>query len=117
MTSNIVNADNVVGVDVRNTQDENLGEVEAVMLDKMSGKVAYVVLSYGGFLGMGDKLFALPWSIFSYDDEDDCFRIALDKEKLKNSPGFDKDHWPDMSNTTWSTNINKYYGISNPNHP
>lgn len=113
MTTNIVNADEVIGVDVQNSQNESLGKVEAIMLDKLSGQVAYVVLSYGGFLGMGDKLFALPWDIFSYDGSDDCFRIPLDKETLKNSPGFDKDHWPDMSNTTWRNSINTYYGSRN----
>jgi len=111
MTSQIVNANNVIGVDVKNQQNENLGEVEAVMLDKETGQVAYVVLSYGGFLGMGDKLFALPWSVFSYDVSEDCFKIPLDKEKLKNSPGFDKDHWPDMSSATWRSSINTYYDI------
>jgi sporulation protein YlmC with PRC-barrel domain len=110
MNTNIVNADDVIGVSVENTQNESLGKVEALMLDKTSGQVAYVVLSYGGFLGMGDKLFALPWSIFSYDPSHDCFKIPLDKEKLKNSPGFDKDHWPDMSNTTWRNSIHNYYG-------
>ncbi|KTD56471.1 PRC-barrel domain-containing protein [Legionella shakespearei] len=110
MNTNIVNADDVIGVNVENIQNESLGKVEAIMLDKTSGQVAYVVLSYGGFLGMGDKLFALPWSIFSYDASEDCFKIPLDKEKLKNSPGFDKDHWPDMSNTTWRNSINTYYG-------
>ncbi|TAL62857.1 MAG: PRC-barrel domain containing protein [Legionella sp.] len=109
MASQIVNVNNVVGVDVKNAQNENLGEIEAVMLDKATGQVAYVVLSYGGFLGMGDKLFALPWHIFSYDDSEDCFKIPLDKEKLKNSPGFDKDHWPDMSSSTWRNSINSYY--------
>ena len=109
MTYNIVNANDVIDTEVRNSQDEKLGKVEAVMLDKISGKVAYVVLSYGGFLGMGDKLFALPWGMFSYDREEGCFKIPLDKEKLKNSPGFDKDHWPDMSSSTWMTSINDYY--------
>ena len=80
MVGSIVNADNVIGVDVKNNQDESLGEVEALMLDKLTGKVAYVVLSFGGFLGMGEKLFALPWSIFSYDNNDDCFKIPLNKE-------------------------------------
>lgn len=117
MPSQIVNAENVIGVNVKNTQDENMGEVEAVMLDKKTGQVAYVVLSYGGFLGMGDKLFALPWGIFSYDAEDDCFKIPLDKEKLQNSPGFDKDRWPDMSSNEWSNSIHKYYGTRNPNLP
>lgn len=112
MTSKIVNSNDVVGVEVRNRQDENLGEVEAIMLDKTSGQVAYVVLSYGGFLGMGDKLFALPWNIFTYDVSNDCFKIALDQDKLKNSPGFDKDNWPDMSSDTWKSSIRSYYGPS-----
>lgn len=110
MASKIINANEVIGVDVKNRQDENLGEVEAIMIDKATGQVAYIVLSYGGFLGMGDKLFALPWNIFSYDVSNDCFTIPLDKEKLKNSPGFDKDHWPDMSNPVWRNSINSYYG-------
>jgi len=112
MTSQIVNTDDVVGVEVRNLQNEDLGKIEAIMLDKIKGEVAYVVLSFGGFLGMGDKLFAMPWSIFSYDEANSCFVIAVDKEKLQNSPGFDKDHWPDMSNTTWRTTINNYYGTT-----
>ena len=109
MVGSIVNADNVIGVDVKNNQDESLGEVEALMLDKLTGKVAYVVLSFGGFLGMGEKLFALPWSIFSYDNNDDCFKIPLNKEQLKNSPGFEKDQWPDMSNQQWNDSIQNHY--------
>ena len=110
MIRKIVNAEDVIGVDVKNTQGDNLGEVKAIMIDKLSGQVAYVVLSYGGFLGLGDKLFALPWKIFSYDKTEDCFRLALSEEKLKKSPGFDKDHWPDMSNPIWGDAIHKYYG-------
>ncbi len=110
MTHQIVNADDVIGVKVRNLQGDDLGKVEALMLDKREGHVAYVVLSFGGFLGMGDKLFAMPWSIFTYDDANECFVIAVDKETLKNSPGFDKEHWPDMSSPTWGASIHKYYG-------
>jgi len=107
---NIVNSDDVIGVSVQNPQGENLGKVEALMLDKTQGHVVYVILSFGGFLGMGDKWFALPWSMFSYNTNEDCFIINVDKEKLKNSPGFDKDHMPDMSTTAWRESINKYYG-------
>lgn len=107
----IVSSKDVIGVEVRNPQDEKLGKVEALMLDKHRGQVVYVVLSFGGFLGMGDKLFALPWSLFSYDKEKECFVINIDKEKLKRSPGFDKDKWPDMSNPTWSTSIHNYYDM------
>lgn len=109
MKCQIVNANDVIGVNVQNANNEDLGEIEALMLDKISGKVAYVVLSFGGFLGMGDKLFALPWSIFTYDPAEECFKMPLTKEKLKNSPGFDKDHWPDMSNHTWRNSISEFY--------
>jgi sporulation protein YlmC with PRC-barrel domain len=116
MAHQIVNADDVIGVEVKNAQGENLGKVEALMLDKLEGKVSYVVLSFGGFLGMGDKLFAMPWSIFNYDDKQDCFIISVDKETLRNSPGFDKNHWPDMSSPNWGTTINKYYGVPSARH-
>ncbi len=109
MKRHIVNTEDVIGVEVKNPQNESLGKIEALMLDKVEGRVAYVVLSFGGFLGMGDKLFALPWSAFSYNAMKDCFILAIDKERLKASPGFDKDHWPDMSNPTWISTINSYY--------
>jgi len=112
MNNQIVNAEDVIGVDVQNSQGDNLGKIEALMLNKLQGRVEYVVLSFGGFLGMGDKLFAMPWSIFSYEPNRDCFVIAIDKETLKNSPGFDKNHWPDMSNTAWGNTIHKYYGVA-----
>lgn len=112
MNNQIVNANDVIGVDVENHQGDNLGKIEALMLDKFTGKVAYVVLSFGGFLGMGDKLFAMPWSIFSYDKTKECFLINVDKEKLKNSPGFNKDHWPNMSDQQWGEQIHNYYGAS-----
>lgn len=112
MSSRIVNAKDVTGAEVRNPQDENLGKIEALMIDKVSGEVSQVVLSFGGFLGMGNKLFALPWSILHFDADKDCFIISVDKEKLKNAPGFDKDAWPDMVNTNWSTQIHQYYGVN-----
>lgn len=110
MTKSIVKSEEVVGVGVENPQGENLGKVHSLMIDKMNGKVVYVVLSFGGFMGMGDKLFAMPWHIFSYHPEREKFIISLDKEKLKNSPGFDKDNWPDMSESSWSNTIRDYYG-------
>lgn len=106
----VVSSDDVIGVSVENPQGEGLGTIEALMLDKLSGQVNYVVLSYGGFLGMGDKLFALPWSIFSYDQKRDSFVINMSEERLKNSPGFDKNHWPDMSSREWTSSIDSYYG-------
>jgi len=73
----LVRTDDVIGVNVKNLQGEDIGEVKEIMLDKVSGEVEYVVLSYGGFLGMRDKLFALPWGVLNYDATDDCFKIPL----------------------------------------
>jgi sporulation protein YlmC with PRC-barrel domain len=106
----IVKATNVIGVSVENAQGDSLGEIEDLMLDKLEGTVEYVVLSFGGFLGLGDKLFAMPWSIFTYNLERECFVINMDQERLENAPGFDRDHWPDVTSPTWSNSINRYYG-------
>lgn len=59
---------------------------------------------------MGGKLFALPWSAINYDTKKECFIINVDKERLKNAPGFDKDHWPDMADRSWGEYISEYYG-------
>jgi sporulation protein YlmC with PRC-barrel domain len=107
---NVVKSTEVVGVSVENRAHENLGKIEEVMLDKLTGKVNYVVLSFGGVFGIGDKLFALPWNAISYDTEEDCFILDKDKKSLENAPGFDKKHWPDMNNRSWEETIYKYYG-------
>ncbi|MBA3537436.1 MAG: PRC-barrel domain-containing protein [Tatlockia sp.] len=112
MLKKIVNSDNIIGVNVKNKQGEKLGKIEAVMFDKLHGRIAFVVLSFGGYLTVCDKLFALPWSMFSYDNSKDCFVVHLTKERLKNSPWFDKDHWPNMSDLAWSNSIYNYYGIN-----
>ncbi len=79
------------------------------MLDKSTGQVAYLVLDSGSFLGMGGKLFALPWNSIHFDKEEKCFRLNIDKERLKSAPGFDKDHWPDMADRTWGKTVSTYY--------
>lgn len=106
----IVQTEEVIGVNVKNTKGENLGEIEEIMLDKVNGNVHYVVLSFGGFLGMGDKLFALPWKILHYDKEQECFIINVEKENLKNAPGFSRDNWPDTSDRMWEESIFDFYG-------
>jgi uncharacterized protein YrrD len=108
--STVVKAsDQVVGRDVKNNADEDLGTIKEIMLDKMSGKVAYIVLESGSFLGMGGKLFALPWNAVNYDKDEECFRLNIDKDRLKNAPGFNKDNWPDMADKTYGQTISSYY--------
>ena len=106
-----VKASDVVGFKVKNAADENLGKIEEIILDKNNGCVRYVILSFGGFLGMGEKLFALPWKSLHYDPNKDCFILNVDKEKLKNAPGLDKD-MPNWADEQWGETIYQYYGVT-----
>ncbi|MGA2581564.1 MAG: PRC-barrel domain-containing protein [Bryobacteraceae bacterium] len=106
----VLAASTLTGDSVQNSSGEDLGTVDEIMIDIASGKVAYAVLSFGGFLGMGSKLFALPWSTLRVDEDQKHFILDIDKTKLENAPGFDKEHWPDMLNTTWRDEIFRYYG-------
>jgi sporulation protein YlmC with PRC-barrel domain len=106
----VLSASTLAGDHVQNSAGEDLGKVNEIMIDIPSGKVAYAVLSFGGFLGMGNKLFALPWSALKLDEGKKCFVLDVDKKKLENAPGFDKDNWPDMADTTWRNEIFSYYG-------
>ena len=110
--SNVVKAkDEVIDVEVRNLANEDLGNICEIMLDKITGQVAYAVLDTGGFLGIGGKLFALPWNSLQFDPDKECFILNVDKDKLKNAPGFDKDHWPDMADRQWGETVSQYYGV------
>jgi sporulation protein YlmC with PRC-barrel domain len=91
-------------------EGEEVGKVKEIMLDVQSGMIAYVVMSSGGFLGIGDKLLAIPWSALTLDTDRKCFLLAMPAERVKNAPGFDKDHWPSMADVTWATSLHQYYG-------
>jgi sporulation protein YlmC with PRC-barrel domain len=108
----VLSASTLAGDQVQNSAGENLGKVDEIMIDIPSGKVAYAVLSFGGFLGMGNKLFAVPWSALRVDEDKKHFVLDVDKKKLENAPGFDKDNWPDMADITWGTGIFSYYGVA-----
>jgi len=102
----LLGADTIIGEDVYNHQDEDLGDIKDILLDVHSGQVAYAVLS---FQGMADKLFAVPWSALELDSENKRFILNIEKELLEYAPGFDKDNWPDMTDPTWQNTINSYY--------
>lgn len=106
----LMGADTLLGNDVYNSQGEDLGDIKEIMLDMNSGEVSYAVLSFGGFLGMGDKLFAVPWKALKLDTANKRFILDVDKAKLESAPGFDKDDWPDMADPTWQNSISSYYG-------
>jgi sporulation protein YlmC with PRC-barrel domain len=106
----LMGADTLIGDSVVNGQDEDLGDIKEIMLDMQTGQVAYAVLAFGGFLGMGEKLFAVPWQALHLDTVNHRFVLNIDKERLKNAPGFNKDAWPDMSDMTWAIQIHTFYG-------
>jgi len=107
----LMGADTLIGDDVYNPAGEILGDIKEIMLDMQTGKVAYAVLSFGGFLGLGEKLFAVPWTALTLDTQNKGFVLHASRDQLKTAPGFDKDHWPDMTDPLWVKTINSYYQI------
>ena len=107
----VVSASKIIGEEVVNRQDENLGKIHELVIDAKEGRLTYAVLSFGGFLGMGNKLFAMPWSAFEFAQHENKLILNVDKEKLKAAPGFDQDaKWPDFADRNWGNSIYKYYG-------
>jgi sporulation protein YlmC with PRC-barrel domain len=106
----LMGADTLIGEDVYNLQDENVGDIKEVMLDMQTGEVAYAVLSFGGILGLGEKLFAVPWEYLSIDTVNKRFLLDVDKAQLKQAPGFDKDNWPDMGDADWTNAVQTFFG-------
>ena len=106
----LMGADTLIGNDVYNHNEEDLGDIKEIMLDVRSGRVSYAVLSCGGFLSMGEKLFAVPWNALTLDTVNKRFILNVEKERLENAPGFDKDNWPNMADESWATEIHSFYG-------
>ena len=103
-------ASTLTGNDVYNLKGEDLGDVKEFMLDTRTGRVAYAVLSFGGFLGLGDKLFAVPFNALKLDTVNKRFTLDVEKSRLENAPGFNKDMWPNMADQTWAESIHAWYG-------
>jgi len=106
----VLSAGTLAGDRVRNSAGEDLGKIEELMIDIESGRIAYAVLSFGGFLGMGNKLFAVPWHALHVNEADHEFLLNVDRNTLENAPGFDKDNWPDMADPDWGNQIHSHYG-------
>lgn len=109
-TWRVLSASTLKGNSVVNAKVEKLGTIEELMIDLNKGRIAYAVLSFGGFMGMGDKLFAIPWSALTLDTVEKRFVLDVKKELLEKAPGFDKDSWPNMADQTWGAKIYSYYG-------
>ncbi len=111
MYKSVLSASTLSGDSVVNPEGENLGKIEDLMIDLNNGQVAYAVLSFGGFMGMGDKLFALPWKSLSVDEENKQVVLDVPKDTLKESDGFDKSNWPDFADPEFRNNTYSRYGV------
>ena len=106
-----LSADTLKNEKVVNAAGESLGHIQDYMIDIDSGRIAYCVLSFGGFLGLADKLFAVPWQSMRLDTEQQCFVLNVPKDKLEKAPGFDKDHWPDAGDRKFQSSVYSFYNV------
>lgn len=105
----VLSAESLAGNSVCNSQGNELGSIKAIMLDTNRGRIAYAVLSVGGFFGLGDKLFAIPWAALRVNHEDKAFVFDATKEQLESAEGFDKDNWPSFADERWQLGVHKHW--------
>jgi sporulation protein YlmC with PRC-barrel domain len=106
----VLGAGTLTGDRVRNNAGDDLGKIEEIMIDLETGRVAYAVLSFGGFLGIGDKLFMVPWGAMTVDQSAHQFVLDVQRAQLEKAPGFDKDNWPDMADPDYGREVHSHYG-------
>ncbi len=110
----LIAASKVNGTTVYNTAGEKLSSVYDVMIDKRSGKAAYAIMSFGGFLGIGDSYHPLPWQSLTYDERQGGYVVKIDRSRLEGAPSYsssDTDRWSDH---TYGRKVNDYYGVTGP---
>jgi len=104
----------IIGTTVKDTSGEKLGDVKELVINPETGQVVYAVVSYGGVLGMGDKLFAIPLKALTWITDKEYYTLNIDKETLKKAPGFDKNQWPDSA-SKWDQQrqeIEQFYHVN-----
>ena len=111
----LMGAETLLGNAVFNPEGENLGVIREFMIDMDTGEIEYAVLSFGGFLGLANKLFAVPWRALKLDTEHHRFTLKIASGVLKDAPGFDKNQWPSMADELWARDVHHFY--STPYRP
>lgn len=108
-----IRASELIGTNVQNAADETVGEINDIVIDPSDGRVRYVALSVGGFLGIADQLFAIPWTAFECRRDGDQHVVVLniDKATLQKAKGFNQENWPDMANQQWQTENDRFYVV------
>jgi hypothetical protein len=111
-TGSLIGSDKVEGTAVYGANDTKIGSIERVMIDKMSGKVSYAVLSFGGFLGIGDDHYPLPWQSLKYDTNLGGYRTGITETQLKGAPKYGNDNAWNWSDPAKTRSVNDYYGVA-----
>lgn len=106
----LMTASRMCGNKVVNQQNETLGQIDEVVIDVPRGRIAYAAMASGGFLGLGERLFAVPWTALRYDAGRECFVMDARKEVFESAPGFDKDNWPTQADAAWHDQVHRFYG-------
>lgn len=107
----------IIGDRIENPQGEDLGKIDDLMININSGEIEYAVVEFGSFLGLGGKLFAVPFRELTFDTDRKIVLLDRDKEYLRKSPGFDKSHWPGTNDSSYFDNVKLYYGSYLPPFP
>ncbi|SAL83839.1 PRC-barrel domain-containing protein [Caballeronia choica] len=102
-------ADTLKGNKLFTSDGEHIGKISEITLDVRGGRIAYAVLASGGFLGMGEKPYAIPWSALTVGTDEKCFRLDVTADRVKNAPCSDKDHWAAMGDAQWCSSLDEYY--------
>ena len=108
----LISSEKVQGTSVENPKGDSLGVIDEVMIDKVSGQVAYAVLKYGSFLGMGGKLFALPWDQLKYNTDRGAYIVNIPEDRLRGAPSFEESAEPNWSDPAYNRGLHDYYGSS-----
>jgi len=110
-TGNLIGSDKVEGTAVYGSDNNKIGTIERVMIDKISGKVSYAVLGFGGFLGIGDDHYPLPWQSLEYDTSLGGYRTNVTEQQLRGAPKYGNDNDWNWSDTDRTRTVNDYYGL------
>ena len=116
MRSNILSSSTITGQNVYNLKDENIGDIKDLMIDPSNAEVVYAVLEFGGFMGIGSKLFAVPLKALKFSDNDRNIRLDVNKEKLEDAPSFDNDNWPRTADNEFMDSVYNHYGVKSQRH-
>ncbi len=112
-----IRASQLIGMNIQNDQAKSVGEVNDVVIDTSTGQIRYAAVTYGGFLGVGNKMFAVPFGAFKFQQDPDhrdknILVLDVTQKQLEGSTGFDEDHWPNFADQKFTSELHKRYGVS-----